>query len=193
MTFVPNFTKREIKASFLRLLQQKKLADITVKDIVNDCCINRGSFYYHFQDISALIEEISPENTEEILNKYSDIDSASQCLDALMGIIISNKKLILNVYRSYSRDVMEGQISKMCRQFVISYVKVALNHENFTDEDKNHLIQYFIYLIYGFSIDWLDSGLMEDKAKEFKKIFEFQNTLFQDAINNLKQNKESLF
>ncbi len=190
---MPNFTKREIKASFLRLLQQKKLADISVKDIVNECCINRGSFYYHFQDIPALIEEIIQENTEDIVNKYSDIDSASQCLDALMGIIISNKKPILNVYRSYSRDVIERQISKMCRQFVISYVRVALNHEAFSDEDKNHLIQYFIYLIYGFSIDWLDSGLKEDKAQEFKQIFEFQNTLFQDTISKLKENKKSIF
>ncbi|MDD5923853.1 MAG: TetR/AcrR family transcriptional regulator C-terminal domain-containing protein [Clostridia bacterium] len=190
---MPNFTKREIKASFLRLLQQKKLADITVKDIVNECCINRGSFYYHFQDIPALIEEIIQENTEEIVNKYSDTDSASQCLEALMEIIINNKKPILNVYRSFSRDILEGQISKMCRQFVISYVKVALNHENFSDEDKNHMIQYFIYLIYGFSIDWLDSGLKEEKAQEFKRIFEFQNTIFQDAIYKLKEKNKSLF
>ena len=169
---MPNFTKREIKASFLRLLEQKKLADITVKDIVNECCINRGSFYYHFQDIPALIEEIIQENTEEIVNKYSDIASSSQCLYALMGIIINNKKTILNVYRSYSRDVMEKQISKMCRQFVISYVKIALNHEEFSDEFKSYLIQYFIYLLYGFAIDWLDNGLKEDKAQEFMKIFE---------------------
>ena len=51
-----NFTRRAIKESFLKLLNQRPLNQITIKDIVEDCGINRNSFYYHFEDLPALVE-----------------------------------------------------------------------------------------------------------------------------------------
>ena len=49
-----NFTKKAIKETFIALLEERPLSDITVKDIVGKCGINRNSFYYHYQDIPAL-------------------------------------------------------------------------------------------------------------------------------------------
>ena len=39
-----NFTEKAIKASFLKLLNERPLTKITVRDIVEDCGINRNSF-----------------------------------------------------------------------------------------------------------------------------------------------------
>ena len=55
---MPNFTKKAIKETFIELLDERPLNKITVKDIVEDCGINRNSFYYHFEDLPALVEEI---------------------------------------------------------------------------------------------------------------------------------------
>ncbi len=52
---MPNFTKQAIKDSFLKLLNQQPLSKISVRSIVEDCGINRNSFYYHYQDIPALL------------------------------------------------------------------------------------------------------------------------------------------
>ena len=49
------YTKQAIKASFLKLLNERPLSQITVKSIVEDCGINRNSFYYHYQDLQALV------------------------------------------------------------------------------------------------------------------------------------------
>ena len=55
---MPSFTKRAIIESFLRLVGKKPLEKITVRDLVDDCGINRNTFYYYFQDIYAVMEEI---------------------------------------------------------------------------------------------------------------------------------------
>lgn len=55
---MPTFTKRAIIESFLRLVGKKTLDKITVRDLVDDCGINRNTFYYYFQDIYAVMEEI---------------------------------------------------------------------------------------------------------------------------------------
>ena len=52
-----NLTKEAIKKSLIKLLNERPINKITVKDIVEDCGINRNSFYYHFSYIPSLIEE----------------------------------------------------------------------------------------------------------------------------------------
>ena len=42
-----------IMESVLKLLEERPLSKITVKDIVDECGINRNTFYYHFEDISS--------------------------------------------------------------------------------------------------------------------------------------------
>ena len=70
---MPNFTRRAIKESFLKLLNQRPLNQITVKDIVEDCGINRNSFYYHFSDLPALVEEIMAERVSAMVENHPTI------------------------------------------------------------------------------------------------------------------------
>ena len=44
------YTKQAIKNSFLKLLNDRPLNQVTVKAIVEDCGINRNTFYYHLPD-----------------------------------------------------------------------------------------------------------------------------------------------
>ena len=61
---MPNFTKKAIQETFITLLDERPLNKITVKDIVETCGINRNSFYYHFEDLPALVEEMVAEQVQ---------------------------------------------------------------------------------------------------------------------------------
>ena len=52
------FTKEIIARTFTELLEEKSMAKITVKDIVERCGVNRNTFYYHFRDIPDVVEFI---------------------------------------------------------------------------------------------------------------------------------------
>ena len=66
---MPTFTKAAIKATFISLLNKKPLNKITVKEIVEECGINRNSFYYHFDDIplKRLTDLLRPKPTTILL------------------------------------------------------------------------------------------------------------------------------
>ena len=49
-------TKELIAEAVKRLLMQKKVKKLTVKDIVDECSITRQTFYYHFEDIPDLLK-----------------------------------------------------------------------------------------------------------------------------------------
>ena len=70
-----NFTEKAIKETFLSLLSERPLSQITVKDIVEKCGVNRNSFYYHFRDMKALLESIVKEDVDQIMAEHPTIDS----------------------------------------------------------------------------------------------------------------------
>ena len=68
-----NFTKQAIKHAFWKLLEEYPLKHISVRAIVEECGINRNSFYYHFQDIQSLIEESVTDIADALIKKYPSI------------------------------------------------------------------------------------------------------------------------
>ena len=75
------YTKQAIKNSFLKLLNDRPLNQVTVKAIVEDCGINRNTFYYHFTDIPSLATEIITERADQIIRQYANPDSPEACLN----------------------------------------------------------------------------------------------------------------
>lgn len=51
-------SRKLIIQAFIELMQEKELEKITVTDIVKRADINRGTFYAHYQDTHAVIEQI---------------------------------------------------------------------------------------------------------------------------------------
>ena len=49
-------TKKIMAASLKKAMKTHPLSKITVSEIVKDCGFNRKTFYYHFEDIYALLK-----------------------------------------------------------------------------------------------------------------------------------------
>ena len=80
-----NFTKKAIRASFIKLLNEKPLTQITVRDIVEDCGVNRNTFYYYYQDLPQLIESIVNEDAERMIREHPTVESLEDCINAALS------------------------------------------------------------------------------------------------------------
>ena len=60
-------TKKAIAYTLKEVLLDKPLSKVTISDITKRCDINRQTFYYHFQDIYALVEWICVEDANKAL------------------------------------------------------------------------------------------------------------------------------
>ena len=63
---MPSFTKKAILESFLLLCAKKPIEKITVRDVVDDCGVNRNTFYYYFEDIYAVLACVLTEQMENL-------------------------------------------------------------------------------------------------------------------------------
>ena len=70
-----NITKRALEDSLKHLLLKKPVNKITINDISEDCGVNRATFYYHFQDIYALIEWSCEEDSRKALSDNTTYDT----------------------------------------------------------------------------------------------------------------------
>lgn len=183
---MPNFTRKAIKETFLNLLEERPLSNITVKDIVETCGINRNSFYYHFHDLPALIEEIIMEESDAVIQKYSSVNTIVECFDAITEFASCHRNAIMHIYRSVSRDVFERYLMKTSSYFVRSYINTALAEENISDKDKRLIVDYYKCVCFGLIIDWLENGMKEDSIIEFRRIFRLKTNMAVEIAQKLK-------
>ena len=109
------YTKQAIKNSFLKLLNDRPLNQVTVKAIVEDCGINRNTFYYHFTDIPSLATEIITERADQIIRQYANPDSPEACLNAAVQFMTENRRAVMHMYRSISHDTVAFYLMQICR------------------------------------------------------------------------------
>ena len=171
---MPNSTRQTIKDVFLTLLEQRPLSRITVKDIVEGCGINRNSFYYHFEDLPALVEEIVSEQVAELIRRHPTVDSLEQGFDAAVDFLRQNRRSVLHIYNSVSRDLFEQYLMEMCRYVVTAYVEADFSGQQLAPEDRELLIRYHRCECFGNIIDWLNSGMEEDISAYFHRVYELK-------------------
>mgnify|MGYP000503138422 CR=1 FL=1 len=66
------FTRKAIMNSLLELLKTKSIDKVTVKDICDDCEINRNTFYYNYKDIYDVLNSIFTQAIEENLRDVAE-------------------------------------------------------------------------------------------------------------------------
>ena len=182
-----NITKRAIQEAFLAVLNEKSLGKITVKDITDRCGINRNTFYYHYQDIPALLEEICQNQVEDIISKYPTLNSIEDCLDAAMQSVLENKRAIMHIYNSDNRNTYVSSLWRMCEATVTTYFNTAFTDDRLSPEDRQLLIRYHKCECFGLILDWINNGLREDYVEGTRRLCQMRKGSVEDMIRRIQQ------
>lgn len=177
-----NLTKREIKNTFLKMLEDKPLNQITVKALVAECGINRNSFYYHYPDIPALIEEIVKEEADEIIREYASVDSMQTGLNAILAFASMKRRTLLHIFNSVNRDIFEQHLWKICEYVVGAYLESIFENSKLSEFERKIAIKFYICECFGFAIDWFTNGMEEDNEARIETFCEFNKKIFKQFL-----------
>ena len=165
---MPLTTKRALATSLKNMLSKKTLDKITVTDIVDDCSLNRQTFYYHFHDAYALLEWMYLDEAKDIVDNIDDPVKQSGKFDLILNFIVKNKTLVLNTYRSLDPDfLMEKLKSFMLPVIVMVGKSIAPNADK---EEIDFTAEMYTYALIGLSTDWAKKGLPEEYLPKFTKL-----------------------
>ncbi len=178
-----NFTKNAIKASCLKLLNERPISKITVKDIVEDCGINRNSFYYHFQDIPALLEDIITSEADSLISECSSVESLNEVFETALSFALQNKKAVLHIYNSANRALYENYLRRICEHIVSSFLETAFPQADISDYDRAVIVRFYKCACVGFVMDWLESGMKEEVRSDFDRFCRLARGSLEEMIN----------
>ena len=177
-----NFTKKAIQESFLKLLTERPLSKITVKDIVADCGINRNTFYYYFEDLPKLIESIVEDDAEKIIQTYPTIEKFEDCLEAATTLALAKKRAVLHIYHSANREIYEMYLWKICDHTINAYVTSVLCGKSVREGDLAIVKGYLASLAFGIFSRWLKNDMNDDIRGMLSRLMEIKKGMIEEMI-----------
>ncbi len=177
-----NFTEKAIKESFIRLLNDMPLTKITVKDIVEDCGINRNSFYYHYQDVPSLLNQIIVEQAEHLIRDYPSVEYIENAMDETIDFFLNNKNACLHVFNSVSRDVFEQHLARVCEDSIAKYIDTVFPDMTLSEDDRRILIGFLKCEFFGVIINWMNGGMKTDLKAETRRFFKLLPMLMKNML-----------
>lgn len=183
-------TKELIITAFEELLDEKPLNKISVKDIVERCQVNRNTFYYYFQDIPALIQEVNRNITDQVIDRSNcDFDSPMECIRPVVEYCTAKKKLVLHIYKAVPREAFQRELERSCRYAVERYFETAAEGLALNENDRALLLRFYKCLMIGIVLDWLDSGMNYDAIHDAERICILMRGSTEQAFRNSIEKK----
>ena len=176
--------KERLENAFWELLSEREYRKITVTDIVRTADVNRNSFYYHFDDIPSLLEEILVEEADRFV--ATETDNNTSVYESLISVIdyaFSNKLVIQHIYNSANRTTFDVYLNRICTHAIKSYFDKLEITKNIAEDDLDAMIMYYKCQLVGFIIDWLGGGMKYDLRIKMKRICELFEGSMESALD----------
>lgn len=165
-----NYTKKAIKKSFITLLNKYPLNKISVKSIVDECDISRNTFYYHYQDVPQLLEEIIIDEADALIERYNTVEMIDECINEAFLFAKENRKAIYHIYHSVDREVYEDFLMRMSEHVARTHTEHLAKVRDMSERDKHAMFCFLKYECFGACIDWTRNGMRDDMVDEYHDI-----------------------
>ena len=189
MEFVSQTTKRALEASLKKLLLQKPLNKITINDITEDCGVNRMTFYYHFKDIYDLVDWILVEDAAKTLESRTTFETWSDAFLDILRQVQENKVLVMNVYRSVSREQVEQYLYKLLDPMLRDFMDRGAQGITIQDADKQFIVDFYKYALVGMVLEWIRKDMKEDPVRMTERLNILLHGDFQRAVRRFRTDR----
>lgn len=177
-------TKRALSASLKKLMEHKKLSKITVTEIITDCRVNRKTFYYHFEDIYALLKWTLEQETIEVLKNFDLVQNPKEAIKFVTDYVDDNNHILNCAYDSMGREEMKrffrSDFFGVIREIIEGIEKERST--NLPSDFKEYLIFFYTEALSGVLIDYFQNK--KDK-KSRDEIIEYTLFVLQKSIPNI--------
>ena len=165
-------TKAQLRQGLAKLLKEKTIKEITVKELVEEVDINRSTFYLHYTDIYDLLEQTENDLKNEILeiinNGQTIINEDTIPHIAELFTFISDNRAIASALLGPNGDVaFMRQIEQIISSHCMNYLKPYLIELN--TQTLERVNAFCITGTVGLIINWMKHDF-DDTAEEMAKM-----------------------
>ena len=165
-------TKRALAESLKKLMRAKPFSKITVTEIVNDCGVNRKTFYYHFEDIYALLRWIFEEEAVNIIRKFYLLNDYDEAMEFIYEYISENKDLLRNAYDAFGSVELSSFFHMSfvgLNESLIESVEQKM-HRRLPERTREYLCEFLTEASAGLLLNIISGNMHFDRAKDMMPV-----------------------
>ena len=103
-------TKSQLRKGLARLMQEKSIGEITVKELVEEVDINRSTFYLHYSDIPTLLREIEDDMMEKMERAVREHpikeNSTGGFIEDIFRVLDENREVVRALVGVHGRELL---------------------------------------------------------------------------------------
>lgn len=186
-------TKDMLAEALKELLTRRSLDKITVKDIVENCGVNRQTFYYHFHDIYDLMEWILRNAADRLMHEQMDYSNWTVGVQTLMRYLQQERVLVLNAYHSVSHEVVADYLKKLLRPYILRVIQTQARELTppAAEEDVDFLTEIYTITAAGILMEWIGRRMeLEGTQERMDKLFAAIDGSVCFMLRNLAKKRE---
>ena len=182
-------TKKLLADSLKKTMKNKAFSKITVTEIINASGVNRKTFYYHFEDIFALLKWMFDEEASEVVKHFDLLVNYEEAIRFVMNYVEENDYIISCAYDSIGREEMK-------RFFYADFVGVVTSVIDAAEQSlgisidpsfKEYVAKFYTEALSGMLIDWVKEKDRTDRDK----VIGYLTTIIETALNSIKMSAQS--
>lgn len=181
-------TKKALASSLKSLMNTTSLNKITINDIVQDCGVNRRTFYYHFKDIYDLLEWILKTEINKEIKENITFEEWQQSFLKILNYLSENKKMIFNIYNSIDLKQLEMHVHKAVYKLVFKVVNDLSEEIDISQIEKEFVLNYYKISLTGLLIEWIKNKMEENPEQIIKNL----NKIVNGDVHKLLLRSESI-
>ncbi|MBU3188983.1 dihydroxyacetone kinase transcriptional activator DhaS [Clostridium bowmanii] len=158
-------TKKALAQSIKKLMETIPLAKLSIHQIVDNCGINRQTFYYHFKDKFDLVNWIY--YTEAIENIDNSIKYGHWTDEMYKTLIyfMDNKSFYINALSTPGQNAFDGFLFEKTYDLIMGVINDISTGIKVSDTDKNFIADFYTYAFVGITIQWIKNNMKEPPKK----------------------------
>lgn len=153
---VPVDMKAIIAEAARKLMLEKRVKKLTVKDIVEECSITRQTFYYHFADIPELMRWMLQKDMLRTLSQARASSDPEEGLRCLFMAAIETLPLVRRGMQSGYRAELEGLLTRDLYDFFERVIDSRRLYADCTRSELRLILRYHCQAIMGLFREWTD-------------------------------------
>lgn len=174
-------TKKALSESLKKIMNKKPLSKITISEIVADCGVNRKTFYYHFEDIYALLKWTIDTEAVNVVKEINLVVDYQEAISFVMNYVEQNEYLLNCAYDCLGREGLKSFFQGDFREIMVGILETVEKEYNLIldKEYKKFLVDFFVEAFSGNLIDWIRNRDVRKKEIIIEYISEtVKNTLY---------------
>ena len=161
-------TKREIRSALLKILEEKPLSEITVKEIADAACINRKTFYSHYASPDDILAELEDDIVSGIAYFLGDVLVGEYSLgpqyflQCINMIYATNPQFFENLVTMRNYSFLADKLKRVLKEQVLHCLNIPPERM----KKASSVMEFFIGGAAAVYVDWM----REKKPVPFEQV-----------------------